>query len=53
MVAAELPVLIVAGLLVVDDALLTWLRDYAPLAAIWLSAHELPTAIRRAAPESR
>ena len=28
-VAAELPVLIVAGLLVVDDALLTWLRDYA------------------------
>jgi beta-galactosidase len=28
-VAAELPVLIVAGLLVADDALLTWLRDYA------------------------
>ena len=28
-VAADLPVLIVAGLLVADDALLTWLRDYA------------------------
>ena len=28
-VAAELPVLVVAGLLVADDALLTWLRDYA------------------------
>jgi beta-galactosidase len=27
--AAELPVLIVAGLLIADDALLTWLRDYA------------------------
>src|SRR5215204_1035631 len=27
--AAELPVLVVAGLLVADDALLTWLRDYA------------------------
>ena len=27
--AAELPVLIVPGLLVADDALLTWLRDYA------------------------
>ena len=27
--AAELPVLIVAGLLVADDALLMWLRDYA------------------------
>jgi beta-galactosidase len=26
---AELPVLIVAGLLIADDALLTWLRDYA------------------------
>ena len=28
-VAAELPVLVVAGLLVADDDLLTWLRDYA------------------------
>ena len=28
-VADELPVLVVAGLLVADDALLTWLRDYA------------------------
>jgi beta-galactosidase len=28
-VAAELPVLVVAGLLVAGDALLTWLRDYA------------------------
>ena len=28
-VAAELPVLIVPGLLVADDALLIWLRDYA------------------------
>jgi beta-galactosidase len=27
--AAELPVLVVAGLLVADDALLTWLREYA------------------------
>jgi beta-galactosidase len=27
--AAELPVLVVAGLLVADDDLLTWLRDYA------------------------
>jgi beta-galactosidase len=27
-VAAELPVLVVAGLLVADDDLLTWLRDY-------------------------
>ncbi len=27
--AAELPVLVVAGLLVADDALLAWLRDYA------------------------
>ena len=27
--AAELPVLVVAGLLIADDALLTWLRDYA------------------------
>jgi beta-galactosidase len=27
--AAELPILIVAGLLVADDDLLTWLRDYA------------------------
>jgi beta-galactosidase len=28
-VAEELPVLVAAGLLVADDALLTWLRDYA------------------------
>jgi beta-galactosidase len=28
-VADDLPVLVVAGLLVADDALLTWLRDYA------------------------
>ena len=28
-VAADLPVLIVPGLLVADDALLIWLRDYA------------------------
>ena len=28
-VAADLPVLVVAGLLVADDDLLTWLRDYA------------------------
>jgi beta-galactosidase len=28
-VAAELPVLVVAGLLVADDTLLTWLREYA------------------------
>jgi beta-galactosidase len=28
-VAAELPVLVVPGLLVADDALLAWLRDYA------------------------
>ena len=33
--AAELPVLIVPGLLVADDELLTWLRATPPPAAIW------------------
>ena len=52
-VAAELPVLIVAGLLVVDDALLTWLRDYAAAGGHLVIGPRTAYGDERAAPESR
>ena len=52
-VADELRVLVVAGLLIADDALLTWLREYAAAGGHLVIVHEPRMGIRRAAPDSR
>ena len=52
-VAAELPVLIVPGLLVAADELLDWLREYAAAGGHLVSALAPPTETRRDEPGPR